>query len=472
LIELGQRQGSASRVAKALSGAAGTGVAILVLVWLIRGPLDLYRYSYDLLASAGALLFVSFALRTKTRVGPMRAASSFLGNVAWASVASIIGIWLGSWIGGASFPAAISDKVVDLAILMLSTGIVAIGLASVTKSDKRIRAKAKPVVVSAGTKVMIGPSTLSVASDTVALPVVRKGRPFGDVLFGDLVSTFDTPMGEVSSTVRGPLVLRHVPFSARKTDGDEAAKITGRPLLQLASEAEQQVASLGLSSQDIDIPFVHIHHDEGEDESDVDVPFVRVQKDGDESNIRVGPLNINVDESDRPNVNITTSDDDDDEVSHHKRRHGDGDDYLSRSWSAIGRNGSTFVRSRLNGVSARWNGSSMTLRRGFMKMTSGGDAFEYDPQDIRTQSPMHTLHVTQTGISLNTAKFTVKIDGNRVILRTDGKTTSTEDATLASNLRGVLAELARKQVQDVIDGLPIDLAELLSKTEEVLGRHE
>ena len=138
----------------------------------------------------------------------------------------------------------------------------------------------------------------------------------------------------------------------------------------------------------------------------------------------------------------------------------------------IGRNGSTFVRSRHSGISARWNGSALSLRRGFMKLTSGSDSFEYDPQDIRTQSPMHSLHVTQTGISLNTAKFTVKIDGNRVILRTDGKTTSTDDATLAGDLRGVLAELAKKQVQDVIAGLPIDLNELLTKTEEVLGRHE
>ncbi len=444
MTELGQRR-SGSRVAKGLADAMAFAFFVIVLVWLLRGFFDLYSYSYDLLVISLALIFIGSALRTRTSQGVTRAFSSFLGNMAGGSVAAIIVIWILSWIGGSSFPSVISGKVADLVILALATGLVAFAVRAVARDDRKFRARAKPLVVAGGARVNLETAELTSATDSVAIPVLKRGRPFADVLFGELRSNFETPMGKIEATLRGPLLLRDVPLQAKKTSAEDAAKISGKPMSQLLSDSESQAYGLSASSQDLDMPFVHVHQEEGT------------------SHVRVGPLNINVDGRDEEHPQVNIGPDDDSDHQQKKSR---------RSWSAVGQNGSTFARSSHGALSAKWNGSTLYVKKGFMKMTSGSDGFEYDPTDIQTNSAMHTLHVTQNGISLDTEKFTVKIIGSKVVLRTGGKTRSTEDQALANDLKSVLAELARKQVRDVIDGLPIDLDELLTRTEEVLGRHE
>jgi hypothetical protein len=446
LNELGQRS-PASRVVKGIQSSAIFAFFVIVLVWLLRGFFGLDSYSYDLIVISLSLIFVGSALSTRTSLGAARAVSSFLGNIAGGSVAAIVVIWILEWIEGSGFPTVISSKIADLVILALATGLVAFAVRAAARDDRRFRAKARPLLVPAGTRVSREGVEFASATDAVAIPVLKRGRPFADVLFGELRASFESPMGKIEATLRGPLLLREIPFQTRRTSTEEATRIGGRTMPQLLSDSESQAYGLSSSSQDVDMPFVHVHQEDGG------------------SHVSVGPLNIVVDESNegdekRSRVNIGH-----DEPDHQQRR--------SRShWSAIGQNGLTFATSSHGALSAKWNGSSLYVKKSFMRMTSGSDSFEYDPADIRTHSAMHTLHVTQNGVSLDTQKFTVKIVGSKVAFRSDGKTRSTESPALANDLKAVIAELARKQVQDVIDGVPIDLSEMLTKTEEALERHE
>ena len=61
-----------------------------------------------------------------------------------------------------------------------------------------------------------------------------------------------------------------------------------------------------------------------------------------------------------------------------------------------------------------------------MKLMVGSDSFSYSPTEIKTASPLHTLQVNQDKITLETGKFTLKISGYKVILRTEQKTSATE----------------------------------------------
>jgi hypothetical protein len=122
-------------------------------------------------------------------------------------------------------------------------------------------------------------------------------------------------------------------------------------------------------------------------------------------------------------------------------------------------------------ITAKWNGSSLSFESGSMTLAVGSDSFSYSPFEVKTISPLHTLRVTQDKVSLDTRKFTLNISGDKVVLRAEDKTTSTDSKALADDLRALLTETAKGQVKDVMEGVPIDLSEMLTKTEEVLSKH-
>ncbi len=74
-------------------------------------------------------------------------------------------------------------------------------------------------------------------------------------------------------------------------------------------------------------------------------------------------------------------------------------------------------------------------------------------------------------MTLNTKRFTLDVSGKRMILRTEDGSRRTDSEDLARDLRVLLAEMAKKQVSDVLEGQPIELGEMLSRTEELLKKY-
>ena len=107
-----------------------------------------------------------------------------------------------------------------------------------------------------------------------------------------------------------------------------------------------------------------------------------------------------------------------------------------------------------------------------MDLAAGSDSFSYSPTEVKTASPLHTLRITQDKITLDIRKFTLKVSGDTVVLRTEDKTSRTESKALANDLRALLSEAAKKQVKDVMEETPIDLVEMLNTTEEVLAKYD
>jgi hypothetical protein len=305
----------------------------------------------------------------------------------------------------------------------------------------------------------MGGTKLTVKHDTVGLPVRLSGRTIGCVLLGDVSMAFETPMGAVNVGLAGPVTTAGIPIEGKALSQGETVRMTGKTPKQLVSEIHIDTSileALGRSAS-VNLPFIHVEENEFEDL--VEVGPIRVRDGHNGGHVEIGPFSIDSDD-DRDARALAPG------WHHWHGRHG-----WHGRWIARGA-GDSYVRADGHQVSAKWNGSSLSLERGSMKLTVGSDSFSYSPTEIRTVSPLHTLRVTQDKITLDTRKFTLNVSGDNVVLRAEDKTRSTESKALAGDLRGLLTETAKKQVKDVMEGLPIDLNEMLTNTEAVLAKHE
>jgi hypothetical protein len=440
------RIGTESRVTwatKRASGAFGGMAAILLFVWLFRGDIGIASYSSDIILVSLSLIFLSLVFNTKTNSGLARTLSSLLGNLAGASIIAILLIWFLEWIAGAKyFPTEIANLVPDLAILAIATGLGAFAAHEFRPRRTQATVSYPLFTIHAGEGASLGGTKLTAKRDVVAASVKKSGEMIGCVILGDLQATFNTPMGMISASLVGPVTSAQIPFKGEKLDDDEAARITGKPRAELLEDARKSASLLDVVGREgsADFPFLHI--EDGGSDNIVEVGPIKIQDGRGGEHVKIGPLTIDSDDS-------------------------RGDE---RSWIARG-TGDTYLRSYGQRISAKWNGSSLSLEPNSMKLQSGSDSFSYTPAEITTASPLHTMRVTQDKVSLDTRKFTLKVGGDTVVLRTEAKTRTTESQELAGDLRTLLTEAAKKQVREVMEGVPIDLSEMLIATEEVLARH-
>ena len=150
---------------------------------------------------------------------------------------------------------------------------------------------------------------------------------------------------------------------------------------------------------------------------------------------------------------------------------GDGEHHPKERWLAKGA-GTAYITTNGHHATAKWNGSTLSVGDGLMELSAGSDSFSYSPTEVKTASPLHALRVTQDKITLDIRKFTLKVSGDTVVLRTEDKTSRTESKALANDLRSLLTETAKKQVRDVMEGNPIDISEMLNTTEEALAKYD
>lgn len=419
MIEIGRD----SRISIATRGIAGAfgGISILLgLVWLIRGPLGLQQYSAAILLAGFGLFFLGRVLRTETNSGVGRMVVSFLWNIAAALVGIIVTIWIFGWVASLqsdAFPITISSRVPDLVIAAIATGLGAFALRNLGLAR---RWTMTPFMVTQGGGPTMEGTKLSVKQDTVGMPIRREGRTIGCVLLGEISTSFKTPMGMVSASLPGPVTTVGIPFQGRRLSGEEVMKVTGKQSNQLLEETRSRT-------------------------QDLDVGRIRVRDGCMGERWKIGPLIFDWD--------------------------GDGEHHPKERWLAKG-TGSAYVTTNGQRATAKWNGSSLSIGDGAMKLAVGSDSFSYSPTEVKTTSPLHTLQVTQDKITLDTRKFTLKVSGDNVVLRTEAKTSRTESKALANDLRSLLSETAKKQVKDVMEGSPIDLGEMFATTEEILAKYD
>jgi hypothetical protein len=419
LIEIGRVSRISVGTRRAPSALGGIS-AILALVWLIRGPIGIEQYTATLLLTSYILFFLSRILRTDANSGPGRALASFLWNLAAAFVGIILSIWILGWVASLQsdvFPTAISSWVPNLAVAAIATGL---GAFVVQKSGLTQRWKPTPFIVPEGKGPTMEGTKLTVKQDTVGMPIRREGRTIGCVLLGEVATSFKTPMGTVSASLPGPVTTVGIPFQGKTVSNSEVEKMTGKSSNQLSAETNSRADG-------------------------VDVGRIRLRDGCMGDRWKIGPLIFDWD--------------------------GDGEHHPQERWLAKG-TGTAYVTTNGHRANAKWNGSSLSVGDGSMELSAGSDSFTYSPTELRTASPLHTLQVTQDKITLDIRKFTLKVSGDNVVLRTEDKTSRTASKALAQDLRSLLTETAKKQVKDVMEGNPIDIGEMLNTTEEVLAKYD
>src|SRR5712692_4655675 len=404
------------RIATTLGGIS----AILALVWLIRGPLGLPQYSASILLAGIGLFFLGRVFRTETNSGAGRAAASFLWNLTAAFVGIILSIWILGWVASLQsdvYPIVISSRVPYLAVAAITAGL---GAYAVQKLGLTRKWKATPFIVAEGKGPTMEGTKLTVKQDTVGMPIRREGRTIGCVLLGEVSTSFKTPMGMVSASLPAPVTTVGIPFQGRTVTKDEALKMTGKGPDQLIEETNSRAQN-------------------------VDVGRIRIRDGCMGDRWKIGALIFDWD--------------------------GDGEHHPKERWLAKG-TGGAYVTTDGQRAIAKWNGSTLSLGDGSMELAGGSDSFSYSPTEVKTASPLHSLHVTQDKITLDTRKFTLRVSGDNVVFRTEDKTSRTESKALANDLRALLTEAAKKQVKDVMEENPIDLVEMLNTTEEVLAKYD
>src|SRR6267378_6539252 len=392
---------------------------LLGVIWLIRQPVGLEQYSLDLLLIGFGLFFLGRLLRTETNSGVGRTLVSLLWNLAGVFVGLTLTTLIFGWIASLqsdTFPATISRWVPDLVIGAIVTGFSAFALQRSSLAKRTLT----PFLVTEGRGPTMQGTKLVVKQDTVGMPIRREGRTIGCVLLGEVSTSFKTPMGMVSASLPGPVTTVGIPFQGRTVTNHEALKMTGKEPDQLIEETNSRAQN-------------------------VDVGRIRIRDGCMGDRWKIGPLIFDWD--------------------------GDGEHHPKERWLAKG-TGSAYVTTDGHRSTAKWNGSSLSIGDGSMKLAVGSDNFSYSPTEVKTASPHHTLQVTQDRITLDTRKFTLKVSGDNVILRTEDKTSRTESKALANDLRSLLTETAKKQVKDVMEGSPIDLSDMFTTTEEVLAKYD
>ncbi len=420
MIEI-MRESRLSWITRRTAGVLGGIAALLALVWLVRGFFGLQPYSTVLLLACFGSFLVGRVFRTETSQGIGHALASFLGNLTIVFFGFILTIWLFSWIStiqNSTFPVVLSSNVPNFAIGLITTGLSAYTISKFTPVHKR-GTPTKPAFLVAGGK---GPETdgtrLNVKHDAVGLPIKSEGRTVGCVVMGNVLATFDTPMGPITASLAGPVTTVGIPFQGDKLSKDRVLQMTARTPRQLISESSSQA-------------------------EDMEIERLKKARGCRGLQMKVGPLVFDWDE----------------EHPHSDR------------WLAKGP-GESYASIDGRRVSAKWNGSSLSLDSGTMKLIVGSDSFSYSPTEIKTASPLHSLQITQDKITLDTRKFTLRVSGDNVILRTEEKTSATESQRLANDLRKLLTETAKKHVSDVMEGTPIDLGEMFTSTQEALAIYE
>ena len=481
MIEIGNERTFQSG-ARQLSSLLGTFGTLLLLVWLARGILSLSAYSADLLIAVFALYFVKGLLDTRTNLGPKRAVSSFLGNVVGSIVLILVLILVLGWIAGLQgdpLPPRITQPVPNLVIVAVIAGIGAYTFYQIAPRIRGPVARGPAVLVSPSTSLDFGEVKVSTKKDSVTLPIRGTRRTIGAVVLGDVTTTFETPMGPVTGNIPGPVTTLGIPFRGERADRDDVSKLTGKSLSQLLDETpvdtsipRGEIFASGFEGnpfgeERLDLPFVSLKR--GGDGDSVDVGPISVSRRAREEDVEVGPFTFNpcdwVEKQLGQGRMFSDNGNPSRDATRRTRR-------KSSLWLAKGGQGSSYLSASQDGAQARWNGTSLRVKGDSMKMAVGSDGFIYTPIELETYSPLHSLHVTQSKATLNTKKFTLNISGNRVILRAENGSKSTDSAGLAKDLLQLLTETANKQVKSVMAGQPMELDDLLLGTEEVLKKHE
>ncbi len=481
LIEIGNERTFQS-AARRLSSLLGTVATIIGIVWLARGFLSLSGYSLELLVASLGLFFVKGLFSTRTNLGARRAVSSFLGNVTGGIIVTLILIVIAGWIAGIqgdTFPARISQQVPNLVIVAIIAGIGAYGFYQIAPRIRGPVPRGPALLVSPSTSLDFGEVKISTKKDSVTLPIRGTRRTIGAVVLGDVATTFETPMGPVTGSIPGPVTTLGIPFRGERADRDSVSKLTGKSLSQLIDETpvdttipRGEIFASGFEGnpfgeERLDLPFVSLKR--GGDGDSVDVGPISVSRRARDEDVEVGPFTFNPCDWVEKQLGQGRMFSDNESRSQESTRRVRRKHSL---WLAKGGQGSSYLSASQDGAQGRWNGTSLRVKGDSMKMAVGSDGFVYTPTELETYSPLHSLHVTQSKATLNTKKFTLNIAGNRVIVRAENGSKSTDAAGLAKDLLRLLTETANKQVKSVMEGQPMELDDLLLGTEEVLKKYE
>jgi len=397
--------------------------AILLIVWLFKGPLRLEAYNDQMVYAIIALLFAFELLSVGKWLGVTISGIVFAlaKGFFWTSIFLFFGQWLGmsKWLhdyAGTAFAYAVVLAIAGTLLAKFSE----------RKLDMKVENKAYEFTGASFGEVRLKGSGK-------AYPVKFGRKKVGWVIDGDVTVEAETPLGRISKRLLSPVVVwTEEKIGGRKVSGDPGFVAVANDLVN-----PERLYRKDKGESVVDMGFIKVY--EGEDFEYVKVPFVEVIETPHGEEVKIGPIHIRDGNPRKPEGMLT-------------------------------------IRELRNGFQLTKVGDRLKIQTEEYSIEVEGDRVIY-------RSGNESLSLGET-VSLRSGDVSVSVGRGRAKIRIEDVVISARDGTVRIRTRGKTytiengdayrlvvrkaKEIVEEQSAELIDGLGIDRALLNRRVKELL----
>ncbi len=408
------------RIAEYLKGIT----ALMLILWLFRGPLRLREYSDYMVYAIIALIFAFELLSVGKWFGVTM--SGIIFALAKSSFWTSLLLFFGKWLGMSAKLHNSAGTAFAYAVVLAIAGIL------LAKFDERrldIKVEKKAYEFSG-----VNFGDIAVKGQGKAYPVKFGRKIAGWVIDGNLTVEAETPLGKVTKRLTSPVAV----WTAEKIGG---AKTSPDPaFVSMANELinpDRLYINKGKSSV-VDLGFLKVY--EGENFQYVKLPFMEVIETPTGDEIKIGPIHIREGKPEAPPGEM---------LSIRELRNGF---QLTR----VGRR----LRIQTDEYSIEVDGEKVIYRSGNETLSLG--------ETVSLRSGDVSVSVGRGRAKIRIEDVVISARDGNVRIRAGGKTHTIENADAYRLVITKAKEIAEEQSAELIEGLGIDRARLNKRVKELL----
>ncbi|MBO3767917.1 MAG: hypothetical protein JTT16_01155 [Candidatus Brockarchaeota archaeon] len=404
---------------------------VLIIIWLLRSPLQISQYSRYIVYAVVFLMFFSKLLQIKVGAGVTGLVSSFASAVGSLALEVSIMFFVGSYLG-------LEQEFTRYILPLFLTGVILLILSwklgfivPLRKTTLR-----KEIYSFESKGMQLGENLKVKAEEIIGLPI-----EFGNILVGcvaikDLDLDINTTIGKILIPIKTPTII--FSSSLRKKN----------KIRDASTEEYESAKSLYMSKKDeekksiIKLPFIEVE-EYGDFYESVRFGPIRVSEEGGESKISITPF-INIVESGKDKKKALV-------LSNNKKK----------------------VIVKLNGkkVKASWDGWKLVTDGESYTFLRKGSVYAKDSIDgLMLKTMNYTLKVSESSVSVDIPGIKLVATPKLLVLSSGSRSQRIEDQEISRRFIESVARIIRNQVSDLLNGIEPDIADVYAGIDSILKK--
>lgn len=414
-----------------LAYITSTLVLVLIIVWLLRGPLQVSQYSSYIVHTVVLLMLFSKLLRVKVSEGVVSFVSSFISAIGWFALEVSVMFFIGGYLG-------LEQEFTRYTLPLFVAGIILLIFSwnlGVIVPIKRTALKKEVYLFE--TKGIQSSDNLKIRTEEfIGLPIEFGNMLVGCVTLKDLDLDINTTLGKISLLVRAPALI----FSSNLNKK--------RKVRDASTEEYESARSFYISKKS------------EEKKSIVKLPFIEVEEYGDfYESVRFGPIRISEENGEStvsitPFVHITES-------GKRKRK------------ALVLSNGKKKVMVRLDGkkVKASWDGWRLVTDGESYTFLRKGSVYAKDSiGELVLKTMNYTLKVSENSVSVSIPGVELTATPQLLVISSGSKFQKVEDKEISKRFIETVARIIRNQISDLLNGIEPDITDVYNGIDSVLKK--